>query len=149
MKPNRRLKQIERIYTDKGDAQTFINYAASTPIGNYTAADQENIMYTAANNLYLRSDWQGTVGAVNAYFDKFPTKPIYDKQARFIRAQSLVNMNRPDEAVVDYNVIINDWTSTYTEQSLISMSKLYIAQKKYNDAVVFLKKLETTSEFKA
>jgi TolA-binding protein len=143
------LKQIEKIYTDKGDAQTFINYAATVPIANYTAADQENIMYTAANNLYLRGDWQGTVGAVNAYFDKFPTKPIYDKQARFIRAQSLVNLNRSEEAIVDYNVILNDWTSTYTEQSLIAMSKLYIGQKKYNEAVVFLKKLETNSEYKA
>ena len=143
------LKQIEKIYTDKGDGQTFINYAATVPIANYTAADQENIMYTAANNLYLRGDWQGTVGAVNAYFDKFPLKPIYDKQARFIRAQSLVNLNRSGEAIVDYNVILNDWTSTYTEQSLIAMAKLYIGQKKYNEAVVFLKKLETNSEYKA
>ncbi|MDB4926905.1 tetratricopeptide repeat protein [Mucilaginibacter sp.] len=143
------LKQIEKIYTDKGDAQTFIAYATTTPIGNYSAAEQESIMYTAANNLYLRGDWQGTVAAVNAYFDKFQTKPIYDKQSRFIRAQSLVNLKRPDEAVSDYNVILNDWTSTYTEQSLISMSKLYIAQKKYNEAVVFLKKLEITSEYKA
>jgi TolA-binding protein len=143
------LKQIEKIYTDKGDAQTFITYAATTPIGNYTAADQENIMITAANNLYLRGDWQGTVGAVNAYFDKFPTKPIYEKQARFIRAQSLVNLNRQDEAVADYNIILNDWTSPYTEQSLISMAKLYLEQKKYNEAIPFLKKLETNSEYKA
>jgi TolA-binding protein len=142
------LKQIEKIYTDKGDAQTFINYAATTPIGNYSSADQENIMYTAANNLYLKGDWEGTVNAVNAYFDKFPTKPIYDKQSRFIRAESLVALGKPADAVNDYNVILNDWTSTYTEKSLISMAKLYIAQKKYNDAVVFLKKLETNSEYK-
>jgi len=143
------LKQIEKIYTDKGDAQTFISYAATTPIANYSAADQESLMITAANNLYVRGDWQGTVGAVNAYFDKFPTKPIYEKQARFIRAQSLVNLNRNDEAVNDYNVILNDWTSAYTEQSLISMSKLYLKQNKYNEAVPFLKKLETNSEYKA
>ena len=143
------LKQVEKIYTDKGDAQTFINYASTTPIANYTTAEQENIMITAANNLYLRGDWQGTVGAVNAYFDKFPAKPIYEKQARFIRAQSLVSLNRPDEAVVDYNIILNDWTSNYTEQSLISMAKLYMNQKKYNEAVPFLKKLETNSEYKA
>ena len=143
------LKQIQKIYTDKGDGQTFINYAATVPIANYTAADQENIMFSAANNLYLRGDWQGTVGAVNAYFDKFPTKPIYEKGARFIRAQSLVNLNRTDEAVIDYNTILNDWTSAYTEQSLISMSKLYMSQKKYNDAIPFLKKLETNSEYKA
>jgi TolA-binding protein len=143
------LKQIEKIYTDKGDAQTFITYAGTTPIGNYSTSEQESIMYTAANNLYLRGDWQGTAAAVNAYFDKFPTKPIYEKQARFFRAQSLVNLNRPDEAIIDYNIILNDWTSTYTEQSLIAMAKLYISQKKYNDAVVFLKKLEITSEYKA
>lgn len=142
------LKQIEKIYTDKGDAQTFIGYASTTPIGNYTAAQQESIMQTAANNLYLRNDWQGTVSAVNAYYDKFP-KPIYEKQMRFIRAQALVNLKRYDEAVLDYNVILNDWTSAYTEKSLISISKMYIDQQKYNEAVVFLKRLETNSEYKA
>lgn len=142
------LKQIEKIYTDKGDAQTFITYAATTPIGNYTTAQQESIMYTAANNLYLKGDWQGTVNAVNGYFDKFP-KPIYDKQSKFIRAQSLVSLNRGDEAVNDYNYILNDWTSAYTEKSLISMSRLFMAQKKYNEAVVYLKRLETNSEYKA
>ncbi len=142
------LKQIEKIYTDKGDAQTFMNYAATTPIGNYTTAEQERIMYTAANNLYLKNDWNGTVAAVNAYFDKFP-KAIYDKQSKFIRAQSLVKLNRPDEAVPDYNFILNDWTSAYTEKSLISMSQLYLAQKKYNEAVVFLKRLEVNSEYEA
>lgn len=143
------LKQVEKIYTDKGDAQTFINYAVTTPIGNYTTSEQESIMMTAADNLYRRGDWQGAVAAVSAYFDKFNAKPIYEKQARFTRAQSLVNLNRYDEAVADYNVILNDWTSAYTEQSLISMAKLHMAQKKWNDAVVFLKKLEITSEYKA
>ncbi|MGZ3777443.1 MAG: tetratricopeptide repeat protein [Mucilaginibacter sp.] len=142
------LKQIQKIYTDKGDAQTFIAYAATTPIGNYTASQQEDIMFTAANSLFLRGDAAGTVQAVNAYFDKFPNKPIYDKQARFIRAESLVALGKPNDAVADYNVILNDWTSAYTEKSLISMAKLYIAQKRYNDAIVYLKKLETTSEYK-
>ncbi|MGZ3821353.1 MAG: tetratricopeptide repeat protein, partial [Mucilaginibacter sp.] len=143
------LKQIEKIYTDKGDAQTFITYAATTPIGNYSASEQESIMFTAANNLYLKGDWTGTVQAVSAYFDKFPTKPIYDKQSRFIRGQSLINLNRGDEAVTDFNVILNDWTSAYTEKSLISMAKWQISQKKYNEAIVYLKKLETNSEYKA
>jgi TolA-binding protein len=142
------LKQIEKIYTDKGDAQTFINYAATTPIGNYTSAEQENIIYTSANNLYLKGDWQGTVSAINAYFDKFP-KAIYDKQSRFIRAQSLVNLHRPDDAIPDYTAILTDWTSPYTEKSLISMSHIYIGQKKYNEAVAFLKRLETNSEYQA
>ncbi|MGI4728869.1 MAG: tetratricopeptide repeat protein, partial [Janthinobacterium lividum] len=142
------LKQIEKIYTDNGDAKTFIDYAATTPIGNYSSAQQDNIMFTAANNLYLRGDFNGAVGGVNAYFDKFP-KPINDKQARFIRAESYVKLNQPEQAVADYNYILNDWTSVYTEKSLISMANIYLRQKKYNEAVVFLKHLETNSEYKA
>lgn len=142
------LKQVEKIYTDKGDAQTFITYAGTTPIGNYTSAEQDNIMFTAANNLYLRGDAEATVAAVNAYFDKFQ-KPIQDKKAHFIRAESLVKLNRTDEAIEDYNYILNDWTSEFTEKSLISMAKMFIAQKQYNDAVVHLKRLEINSEYKS
>jgi TolA-binding protein len=142
------LKQVEKIYTDKGDAQTFIAFAGTTPIGNYTQAEQDGIMFAAANSLYLKGDAEGTVAAVNAYYDKFP-KPIQDKHARFIRAESLVKLARYDEAVVDYNYILNDWTSEFTEKSLIGMAKMYISRKQYNDAVVFLKRLEINSEFKS
>jgi tetratricopeptide (TPR) repeat protein len=61
----------------------------------------------------------------------------------------LINLNRGDEAITDFNVILNDWTSAYTEKSLISMAKWQISKKKYNEAIVYLKKLETNSEYKA
>ena len=142
------LESIKNIYLDKADANGFLAYANTTSIGNLTTAEQDNITFQAANNLFLRGDFQAAYDAVNAYFDKFP-KPIYEKHARFIRAESLVKLNRPDEAIPDYSFILNDWTSEFTERALISVSKLYLNQKKYNEAVVHLKKLELTSEYKA
>jgi len=141
------LEQIKNIYLDKSDADGFLAYANTTSIGNLTTAEQDNITFQAVNNRFLKGDFQGAYEATNAYFDKFP-KPIHEKQARFIRAESLVKINRPDEAIPDYNFILNDWTSDYTERSLISISKLYLSQKKYNEAIVYLKKLELTSEYK-
>ncbi|MEJ6980316.1 tetratricopeptide repeat protein [Pedobacter sp. P351] len=142
------LESIKNIYLDKSDADGFLAYANTTSIGNLSTAEQDNITFQAANNRFLKGDFQGAFEAINAYFDKFP-KPIHDKHARFIRAESLVKINRPDEAIPDYNFILNDWTSDYTERSLISISKLYLNQKKYNEAVVYLKKLEITSEYKS
>jgi TolA-binding protein len=142
------LESIKNIYVDRGDANGFIAYANTTPIGNYTVADQDNIVFQAANTRYLKGDAQGTVESINAYFDKFP-KAIHDKQAKFLRAESLVKLNRPDEAVPDYEYILNDWTSDYTERSLVSISNLFLAQKKYNEAIVYLKRLETTADYKA
>ncbi len=141
------LESIKNIYVDRSDANGFIDYANTTPIGNYTVAEQDNIVFQAANNHYLKGDAQATVESVNAYFDKFP-KSIHAKEARFIRAESLVKLGKPDLAVPDYEFILNDWTSEYTERSLISISKLYLAQNKYNEAIVYLKRLETTADFK-
>lgn len=142
------LESIKNIYVDKGDANGFMAFAATTPIGNYTNAEQDNITFAAANNLYLKGDAAAALQSINAYFDKFP-KPVHEKEARFIRAESLVKLNRADEAVPDYEFILNDWTSDYTERSLLSISQVYLKKKKYNEAIVYLKRLETTTDYKA
>lgn len=142
------FKLIERIYLDSGNATAFINYANTTSIGNYSIAEQDNIMFQAANNRYLRGDWTGAVESINAYFDKFP-KAIQDKQAKFIRAESYKNLSKDAAAIGDYEYILNDWTSEYTERALISISSIYLKNKQYNEAIVHLKKLEIASEYKA
>lgn len=141
------LESIKNIYVDKGDANGFIAYAATTPLGNYSMSEQDNIMFQAANNRYLKGDAQGTYEAINAYLEKFP-KPIHDKEAKFIRAESLVKLGRSAEAIADYDYILNDWTSDYTERSLMSVSKVLMDEKKYNEAIVYLKRLETTADYK-
>ena len=142
------LESIKNIYLQKSDAAGFLDYANSTSIGNLSSYEQDNITFQAANNRFLNGDYQGTFESVNAYFDKFP-KAAHDKHAKFIRAESLVRLKRPDEAIPDYEYILNDWTSDYTERALMSIAKIYIAQKKYNEAIVHLKKLELTSEYKS
>jgi len=142
------LKSIQNIYIDKGDAQGFLDYASTTAIGNLSTAEQDNVTFQVANNYFSRGDYQAAIDAVNAYFDKFP-KPIQEKFARFIRAESLYKTGHPQEALHDYNIILNDWTSAYTEQTLISVSNLYLDQKKYNEAIAPLKKLELTAEYKS
>lgn len=141
------LESIKTIYVEKGDANGFMTYAATTPLGNYSMSEQDNIIFQAAKNRYLNGDAKGAYEAVNAYFDKFP-KAIHDKEAKFIRAESLVKLGRSAEAIADYDYILNDWTSDYTERSLISVSKVLMAEKKYNEAIVYLKRLETTADYK-
>lgn len=143
------LESIKNIYLERSDAAGFLSYANTTGIGNLSTAEQDNITFQAANNRFLKGDYQGTFESVNAYFDKFPNKPIHDKHAKFIRAESLVKLKRPNESIPDYEYILNDWTSDYTERALISISNIYLSQKKYNEAIVHLKKLELTSEYRA
>lgn len=142
------LRSIENIYLDEGDAASYIEYATSTDIGELTPAQQDNLVFQAANSLFSRREYQAAVEAINAYFDKFP-KPIQEKHARYIRGVSLYHTGHPKEALRDMNIILNDWTSQYTENTLLTTAALYLELKEYNEAIVHLKKLELTEEYKA
>ena len=142
------LAAIKNIYMDKSDADGYLAYANTTNIGNLSVAEQDNLTFQAVNNRFTNGETQTAVDAVDAYFDKFPNA-IHTKQARFIRAECLVKLQKPDLAIPDYEFILNDWTSDYTERALISIAKIYLTQKKYNEAIVHLKKLELTSEYRA
>lgn len=142
------MRSIENIYLDRGDATGYIRYATSTNIGDLSTAEQDSHMFSVAKTLFDRGNWQGAVEAIHAYFDKFP-KPIHEKHARFVRGESYARLGKDDEALHDFNIIMNDWTSAYTEQTLVSVSKLHLNKKAYNEAVQVLKKLELTSEYKS
>ena len=142
------LRSIENIYLDRGDASAYINYATSTNIGDLSKAEQDNLSFQAAHTLFARGEYQAAAEAINAYFDKFP-KPIQEKHARYIRGVSLYRTGHPKEALHDLNIILNDWTSQYTENTLLTVAELYLGLKQYNEAIVHLKKLELTSEYKS
>lgn len=142
------LAAIKNIYMDKSDADGYLAYANTTNIGNLSVAEQDNLTFQAVNNRFTNGETQTAVDAVDAYFDKFPNA-IHTKQARFIRAECLVKLQKTDLAIPDYEFILNDWTSDYTERALMSIAKIYLRQKKYNEAIIHLKKLELTSEYRA
>ena len=142
------LRAIENIYMDNGDATGYINYATNANLGDLSNAEQDNLAFQAANTLFARSQYQAAVEAINAYFDKFPN-PMQEKHARYIRGVSLYHTGHPEEALHDLNIILNDWTSQYTENTLLTVADLYLGLKQYNEAIVHLKKLELTSEYEA
>ena len=141
------LKAIENIYLDEGDATGYINYASNIELEELSPAQQDNLVFQTANSLFTRGAYGPAVEAINAYFDKFP-RPRQEKHARYIRGVSLYHTGHPREALQDLNLILNDWTSEYTENTLLTTAALYLEIEEYNEAIVHLKKLELTSDYK-
>lgn len=141
------MLSIENIYLDQGDATSYIHYATSNNIADLSVSEQDNLAFQAGRTLFARGQYGPAVEAINAYFDKFP-KPRQEKHARYIRGVSLYHTGHPREALHDLNIILNDWTSQYTEQTLMTVAALYLSLKEYNEAIVHLKKLELNSDYK-
>lgn len=141
------MLSIENIYLDRGDAVSYIEFATSSNITELSAADQDKLAFKVGRTLFTREQYGPAVEAINAYFDKFP-KPKQEKYARYIRGVSLYHTGHPQEALHDLNIILNDWTSPYTENTLLTVAALYIDLKQYNEAIVHLKKLELNADYK-
>ncbi|MEC3879016.1 tetratricopeptide repeat protein [Parapedobacter sp. 10938] len=142
------LRAIENIYLDSADASGYVSYATNSDLGDLTGAERDNLTFQVAQTLFARGQYQAAVEAVNAYFDKFPN-PAQEKHARYIRGVSLYRSGHATEALHDLNIILNDWTSPYTEKTLLAAADLYLGLEQYNEAIVHLKKLEITSEYGA
>lgn len=141
------MRSIENIYLDQGDATGYIQYATSHNIADLSPAEQDNLAFQAGHTLFSRGQYGAAVEAINAYFDKFP-KPRQEKHARYIRGVSLYHTGHSREALKDLNVILNDWTSPYTEKTLLTAAALHLSLKEYNEAIVHLKKLEINTDYK-
>lgn len=141
------LRSLENIYLDQGDASSYIRYATNVNIRDMSVAEQDNLTFQVAHSLFARGEYEPAVEAINAYFDKFP-KPAQEKHARYIRGVSLYRSGHSKEALHDLNIILNDWTSKYTTNTLLTVAALYLELEEYNEAIVHLKKLEITSEYK-
>lgn len=139
------LRSIENIYLDEDDAIGYIHYATNVNIKDLSPAEQDNMIFQTAHSLFAKDQFGAAVEAVNAYFDKFP-KPRKEKHARYIRGVSYYKIGKPNEALHDLNIILNDWTSEYTESALLTAAELYMELEEYNEAIVHLKKLEITTK---
>ena len=141
------MRFIENIYLDQGDASSYIRYAIGTDVSSLSPSEQDDMAFKAAHSLFTKGEYAAAVEAINAYFDKFP-KPKQEKYARYIRGVSSYRTGHPKEALHDLNIILNDWTSKYTENTLLTVAALYLELKEYNEAIVHLKKLELNSEYR-
>lgn len=141
------MRSIENIYLDQGDASSYIQYAMANNITELSPNELDNLAFQTGLTLFSRAQYGPAVEAINAYFDKFP-KPRQEKHARYIRGVSLYHTGHPREALKDLNIILNDWTSPYTEKTLLTAAALYLSLKEYNEAIVHLKKLELNTDYK-
>ncbi|MFD2594485.1 tetratricopeptide repeat protein [Sphingobacterium griseoflavum] len=141
------LLSIENIYLDRGDATSYIQYATGSNVTELSVAQQDDLAFKIGRTLFSRGQYGPAAEAIDAYFDKFP-KPRQEKYARYIRGVSLYHTGHPQEALHDLNIILNDWTSPYTENTLLTVAALYLDLKQYNEAIVHLKKLELNADYK-
>lgn len=139
------LAAIRNIYIDQGNPDGFVAYAGKVGM-SVSQTGEDSLSYQSASALFLNGDISGSVTSFNNYLQKFPTG-YFAADAHFYRAQALERLKKPEDALPDYEFLINKSTnSTFTENALVNASRQYLAQKKWDQAMPYLKRLELTAQ---
>jgi tetratricopeptide (TPR) repeat protein len=140
---------VKEIYTDKGDAQGYLDFVKNTPTINVTDAVKDSVMYLAAETRYSKSDCAGSIKEFSAYLSAFPDG-AFALPAHFYRAECLFRQNDFDPALKDYEFVADQLQSRFSEKALLNAARIsYVEKKDYTKAYRYYKALSENAEFKS
>jgi outer membrane protein assembly factor BamD (BamD/ComL family) len=102
--------------------------------------------YQAAEQPYLENKQSQAKSRFEDYLKQFPNGK-HALQAHFYLGQIDFANKNTDEAIPHFEFVVNRERSEFTEQALARISELYLGKKEYQNAQIYLKRLETEADF--
>jgi len=134
------------IYVDNGKVDEYAAWVRTLNFIEVSDADLDNDTYEAAEKQYLQNNTKQAISTLSGYVAKFP-KGIHALKANFYLAQSYYADGLEANAVPNYEFVIAQPKSEYTEQALVRLCEIYLKKIDFEKAITVLNRLETEADF--
>lgn len=139
---------LKSVYVDMNEVDSYFAYLEKTGIsGDVRKSEQDSLLYSAAENVYLTGDCNKSIPQFQRYIERFP-KGSFVINANFYSADCHLKNNNYNEALKGFESVISGSRSMFTGQALDAAAKLYYNMKDYPKALEAFKKLELEGELK-
>jgi len=145
---NEALKQIKKIHIDKGELADYENYLASIGGADSSAQIMDADYYEVAENSYMKENCSKAVTKLSNYLEKYPNG-TYSLNAHFYKADCEYKSGFENEALLDFNYIINQPKNKFTETALLRAGELNNNLGKTEEALNNYSKLEYLADIPA
>lgn len=134
------------IYIDQGRVNDYASWVKGLDYVQVEDAELDDAAYQAAEQPYLENKSSQAITRFEAYLQQFPNGR-HALQAHFYLGQLYFSNEERAKAIPHFEFVVQKERSEFTEQALARMSELYLGQKDYQKAIVYLKRLETEADF--
>ena len=133
------------IYVDSGRVDEYANWVRTLDFVAVTDAELDNDTYEAAEKQFQQNNTKQAIAGFSGYVAKFP-RGIHALKANYYLAQSYFSEGSEMKSVPNYEYVIAQPRSEFTEQSLSRLAQIYLKNKDYGKAVPVLSRLENEAE---
>ena len=134
------------IYVDNGKVDEYATWVRTLDFVAVTDAELDNDTYEAAEKQYLQNNTKQAISGFNGYVSKFPNG-IHALKANFYLAQSYFSDAQESKSIPNYEFVIDQPRSEFTEQSLARLAQIFLKNDNYDKAIPVLLRLENEADF--
>jgi len=135
------VSNAKNVYIDLGTVDEYAKWVKGISFINITDADLDNTTYEAAENKFLENNVSKAIEGFKKYLLAFP-EGLHTLQANFYLAQLLVKEGSNIEAIPNYEYVIDQPQSEFSEQALNKLSQILLEKEEWVTAIPLLERLE-------
>lgn len=138
------VKGLREIYVEIGDVASFEDFLRGKPSIKLSPSVLDSTTYEAAERKFHKQDYEAAIADFSSYLSKFENG-FFVLHAHYYRGESNLKTNRGEDALADFQWVIEKNSSKFLETSLEKGSRLAFKLKKYAEALSIYQKLELLS----
>jgi TolA-binding protein len=112
------LNAMRNIYLNLNQIDKFVEFTSGLSFANISTAQQDSLMYMAAENRYMQNDCTSAVTGFESYLKRFPSG-IFAINANFYLAECLFRAGNHDKALANYKFVATRPKSQFTENAVL------------------------------
>ncbi|KIO51304.1 tetratricopeptide repeat protein [Flavobacterium hibernum] len=133
------------IYVDSGKVDEYATWVRTLDFVAVTDAELDNDTYDAAFKQYSQNNSKQAITGFTGYVSKFP-KGLHALEANFYLAQLYFAEGSETKSVGNYEYVIDQPRSEFTEQSLMKLAQIFLKAKDCDKSIPVLKRLDDESD---
>ncbi|MDN3674140.1 tetratricopeptide repeat protein [Flavobacterium branchiarum] len=133
------------IYVDNGKVDEYATWVRTLDFVAVTDADLDNDTFEGAIKQFEQNNNKQAIVGLSGYVSKFP-KGIHALEANFKLAQAYTAEGSENKSIPNYQYVIEQPRSEYTEQSLLRLAQIFLKAKDCDKAIPVLSRLENEGD---
>ncbi len=148
MESQEALASIRNIYVAMDRVDEFISFSQGLGFADVSAAQQDSLTYTAAENRYMQGDCQNASKSFGNYLDKFPDG-IFSLNANFYKAECDYRLEELQQALAGYDRVLERPKSKFSENAALRSAQINFGMNNYQTALEKYILLEEIAEYRS
>jgi len=141
------VRSVRLIYVDMGQPETYAAWVKGLDFVEMGDTDIDQTTFEAAEVAFLDNKVPQAIVGFEKYLKQFP-QGLHSLKSNFYLAQLYFNQGEKEKSVPLYTKVVEASKSEFTEQSLSRLSRIYLEQERYEEAIPVLLSLEEEAEFR-